>query len=438
MNSAEISTIFGVQNWLFYSTEANFGLNYSSSRQTFNWAMDQSKKRERDEAQPKQRKRKSRFGEAPAGAVDQAAAAAQAAQAAAAALAQQRALQAAQMQAQIQAQIASVKSMLDEKGIKSLSAQSGAPVPLVLDERGRQVDKFGRVVKTVGPERTFKINAKTATTAKPKVNPYLAHKTGGGLGIDTSGGRDAKPAVAVKRSRANKALQFIEPGKYIKQAENMRDKEMKKLLLDDFRNGTGEGPAKEDEEKIVLTRPRIPPTALIDVPEMEWWDEALLPATIRKARKTILEGAARPAADHAHIAATNVKTHTLVHHPVSVRPTSDKAEPTAIPLMLTKKVSCKYSCGTRCTPQSDTGAQAHSKAKACRARAGEARECYVRACSPARAKGEDFKLDACAGQRGGRRPFGRGKEGSKRNGEATEKPRHAKLGKVCICGIRNW
>ncbi|CAM9868252.1 unnamed protein product, partial [Phaeothamnion confervicola] len=156
-----------------------------------------------------------------------------------------KAAQHAALQAKIQARLANSAILLNQTaaatGTGAAAGGSATPAAgqqpwaerrtrdftLLLDDQGRQVDAEGRVVK-LGPVQTLKVNRHKGE------NPYLAH--------GASGGSD-DPSLRHRQARTQKALQFVEPGRYSKLGDTMRFREQRQFL-----RGRAEGRANNAEQ----------------------------------------------------------------------------------------------------------------------------------------------------------------------------------------------
>ncbi|CAM9894544.1 unnamed protein product [Ascophyllum nodosum] len=94
---------------------------------------------------------------------------------------------------------------------------------LRLDEQGRQVDAEGKLVRQ-GPVLTLKANRLGGKAH----NPYLQHST-----VDETDATqvvDPRVQTGSRDKRAKRAFNFVEEGTYVKQGENLRFREHRKLI----------------------------------------------------------------------------------------------------------------------------------------------------------------------------------------------------------------
>lgn len=324
-------------------------------------------------ASPSKRKRRSRFSDAPAGAPGIAAAPAPPAglpapagprvEAGVGMDAMEKARRAAEIQRQIQEQLMSVSRALGGQGMPGGRA-TFIPPPLLLNERGEQIDEQGNVVKpATAPVASLKANQRAI---KQATNPYLAHlepkpDAAGRAAAASAGTTAAAPVVdprlhtVDRRQRGNRALRFVEQGRYTEEGEAMRAREARRAVYASLRviksrpqgEGEGAGAGAAGEAAATATTPgaaaaadaasSLPPAREEPVPAMEWWDAAFLPADQRTRAGT------GPGADptfrpsYSDVTVTNQKTASYVEHPVPILGVPE--EPVeALPLMLTKKV----------------------------------------------------------------------------------------------------
>jgi U4/U6 small nuclear ribonucleoprotein PRP3 len=316
----------------------------------------------------------------------------------------QMSLKAAELQAAIAAQLASASSLLNQVQATTASAagaggtRKAAYRTLRLDEQGREIDESGRLVtQDFSQIRTLAANLAVNQAQKKKVNPYLAHKIGpsqqGGpvppaslpylppgvvaevLSEEADGKKydafDERVAVANRDRRGKKALSFVEPGKYVAEAETLRVKEERKIIAG-YSSGrkapevifnrafncflyesyvmnidvvqlvsdlaTSEpAPAASAEALSSSSAPVSlpPPHDGGVVPSMEWWDEAFLPKQQREERKR--SRAAADKDDYSLVAITYVKSFQYVQHPVAVKALGGEKPDQPLPMYLTKK-----------------------------------------------------------------------------------------------------
>lgn len=139
--------------------------------------------------------------------------------------------------------------------------------PLRVDEQGREIDEFGNVVKReIAPVKTLAANLAASGAAKKKENPYLAHRStsssssapvpavasnapvavasssSSAMQVDNNNAGPETAAAAgeailderlptkKREMKGKKALQFVEAGKYIKEAAKLQEKEERKII----------------------------------------------------------------------------------------------------------------------------------------------------------------------------------------------------------------
>ena len=231
-----------------------------------------------------------------------------------------------------------------------------------MDANGREIDANGNVIQ-IQRHATLKANRRVRKE-KIESNPYLRHRAG-------TEKKDDKvpfdPRIMVQnkiKARKKKSLQFVEQGKFTKQAQQFRTNIVKNAILreaaaakDGERKGgprlsfnrmgqstfatqiiprsvdantvpLGERKKSVKDHGIVALPQRADESE--DVPHMEWWDVAFLPKEKRKLKSR-----------HQHYEdldfEKNCKTWNLVEHPIPIDPLVEKQQPEAMKLMLTKK-----------------------------------------------------------------------------------------------------
>ena len=319
--------------------------------------IDKKRKVELDNsADDQSRKRSSRFSETP---VDGAAATAQekalqiAKQLQLDSSANQTALSSfsveiSHIQNEIAQQIASVTSLLQSTN------QSGEPGerkavyrPLLLDSQGREIDTRGLVVKSSGPIKTLVANVAVSQAQKKKENPYLQHTKPPNLSEEVVKdlSYDDRVRVANRETRSKKALNFVDAGTYLKQADIIRAKEERKLIAG-YLSGRKAPEIVADEEDAVVESSKIlskppegenipPPTDDNIVPSMEWWDESFLPKDIRESRRRSLVQSSND--DYEKLLLQNSKTFKYIQHPIPVKALGGEKSEEPLPMYLTKK-----------------------------------------------------------------------------------------------------
>ncbi|TMW60454.1 hypothetical protein Poli38472_000496 [Pythium oligandrum] len=236
------------------------------------------------------------------------------------------------------------------------------PAPLLLDEQGRQIDENGNVVaaRVPAPVATLRANKSGASAAKSNQNPYLSHRT-----VDKEDRVDAvDPRLKAKRreARAAKSFSFVQQGTYVKQAENLRAREAKKMLAgftsgrnprgyqkeaivpidEDTANGL-DGAKTETPESMEVFDVDVPIRPEPNTPDVEWWDIEYLPKDKKAAvdKFGFIKVQARKdnpeiTIEYAEMKAKFCGTLHVIEHPARLNPAfKQDTEPVAIPLMLT-------------------------------------------------------------------------------------------------------
>eukprot|EP00903_Cladosiphon_okamuranus_P006751 g6586.t1 len=286
---------------------------------------------------------------------------------AAAAAARAKAAEMAMLEAQIRASISNATSMfaaapptvppavaagvaaaatngIGNNGTASVLPKKAKDHTLRLDDKGRQVDADGKVVR-MGPVLTAKANR----LGNKAHNPYLQHKTV----EETDAAQVVDPRVQTgnRDKRAKRAFNFVEEGTFVKQGDNLRFREHRKLLSgrnsgrnraeqldapgdDGNRAGTSSLSAysaqpEVNEAEVAAAAAAaaaakeaenaVPPLreAGQDLVEMEWWDEAFLTKEMRddKAAGKLEGDAGSTEALYALLKLENAKTFKYVQHP---------------------------------------------------------------------------------------------------------------------------
>ncbi len=254
---------------------------------------------------------------------------------------------------------------------------SKAPQGIRIDHLGRMVDSEGNVIDMkIGPVSTMKINQKKEQERRVKQMLKLQRDTFGGSKRE---GKFYDPALEeAKRKRERKklgAFSFVEQGTYIKRGEMIRKKQTLELLdsadpaLIPAAGGTTAGTQATSALSRILSkgskfRPPDP------VPEVEWWDAALLPPdkksfAPKRGGDAAENGVARAAAptlkefseaDFA-ISETDLLTKlitNLVQHPPPVKNEyMERLNNTAVKVMLTDKERKKLARNKRLEKEKD-------------------------------------------------------------------------------------
>lgn len=292
------------------------------------------------------------------------------------------AVAAAKLQAKIQAQLAAAQSQLNSAsmkwhrpGVAGSRWGAGRAAPGAGDKssglQGLLNMPFKREVATL------KVNQREVK----KRNPYLdddepaAADAGADGGQPKSVAKSSAPGIAVgvdpristrkREMRGQRALKWVEEGRYLKAGEQARDKAERRVVyhkkkgpgtawnpkqVDDDAAAGGGGAERGDANLVPLgdgsfvNGEVVPPRRTSgSAMDMEWWDVEFLPEDVRKLRaeaeKAKESGKAdvdMPSATHAECKLTNAKTWAYVEVPAPVE-FIPRAAPKAMPLMLTKK-----------------------------------------------------------------------------------------------------
>lgn len=231
-----------------------------------------------------------------------------------------------------------------------------------MDANGREIDANGNVIQ-IQRQVTLKANQRVRKE-KTESNPYLQHRSGAAEKKEVP----FDPRIMVQnkiKARKKKSLQFVEQGKFTKQAQQFRNNIVKNAILREAAaaaeekerrggprlsfNRMGQStfatqiiprnvdantmPLGERNRSVkdhgIVALPRRADESE-DVPRMEWWDVAFLPKEKRNMKS-----------HHHHFEdldlEKNCKTWNLVEHPVPIDPLIEKERPEAMKLMLTKK-----------------------------------------------------------------------------------------------------
>ncbi|ETW02411.1 hypothetical protein H310_05926 [Aphanomyces invadans] len=268
----------------------------------------------------------------------------------------EKAREAAEKEARIQQILKSTREQISQ--VQNLwtgyEKKSFMPAPLLLDEQGRHIDADGNVIEsTVATHATIKANISVADAQKEApqaVNPYLSFRS-----IDKDDRVDSvDPRLKTKKreTRGAKNFNFVKQGTFVKQGEQMRAKEAKKMLagfssgrnpnayvketvadIPDAAGPTGDGDATTPAIVDVPMKPDAP------VPEIEWWDIIFLPKdkqdlvdkhgfTKAIGRTSVLDYLVDLRLKHAG-------TSHLIEHPARIK-TTRKEQIVTLPIMLTK------------------------------------------------------------------------------------------------------
>ncbi|KAG7391206.1 U4/U6-U5 snRNP complex subunit prp3 [Phytophthora pseudosyringae] len=273
----------------------------------------------------------------------------------------------------VQSQMSHIKALLRKPGapVAAAAATHSAhavghstfmPAPLLLDEQGREIDAAGKVVAekpTVAPVATLKANqgaARGGEAAKKKnQNPYLSHHT-----VDEEDKLEAvdpRLKVTKRETRARKTFNFVAQGTYVKQAEQVRARDAKKMMagFTSGRNPRGyqkesiapitesAEPDNETSSKMEVDSVEVPPKPEMSTPDVEWWDVGYLPKDKRAIvdKFGFIKAKARREDPEERVSYSDMKlkycgTAHVIEHPVRLNLiVKDDGKPVAVPLMLT-------------------------------------------------------------------------------------------------------
>lgn len=184
----------------------------------------------------------------------------------------EKAKRAAELQARIKNQLSTKPALLSTIGTGQPLATK--PTPLILDSEGRTVDAAGRTIQLSQRQPTLKANIRAQKRAqfkqivqeKPKEkvvgeSPYFDHRMG--------------TSAALAPQRGKKMFKFHEPGKFQRLAQTMRAKAQLERLQGEIAS-TARKTGISSATKLAL----IAPSKEVyedRVPDVEWWDAAILP-----------------------------------------------------------------------------------------------------------------------------------------------------------------
>ncbi|KAL3673824.1 hypothetical protein V7S43_001514 [Phytophthora oleae] len=274
----------------------------------------------------------------------------------------------------VQSQMSHIKALLRKPGAPAgasatinsdHAAGSGTfmPAPLLLDEQGREIDAAGNVVAekpAVAPVVTLKANqgARGGDAAKKNQNPYLSHRT-----VDEEDkveAVDPRLKATKRETRARKTFNFVAQGSYVKQAEQVRARDAKKMMAGFTSGRNPRGYQKEsivaiDESaeltpedgeqarKMEVDSVEVPPKPEVSTPDVEWWDVEYLPKDKRAMvdKFGFIKAKVRKEDPHATVSYADMKlkycgTAHVIEHPVRLNLiVRHDDKPVAVPLMLT-------------------------------------------------------------------------------------------------------
>ncbi|RHY53711.1 hypothetical protein DYB30_004714 [Aphanomyces astaci] len=279
----------------------------------------------------------------------------------------EKAREAAEKEARIEKILKSTREQISQ--VQNLwtgfDKKSFMPAPLLLDDQGRHIDASGNVIaSTVAPNVTLKANISVADAQKepvPKaVNPYLSFRT-----IDKDDRMDSlDPRLKTKKreTRGAKNFNFVKQGTFVKQGEQMRAKEAKKMLagfssgrnpnayvketVADVPDATAVPPSVSDKDgvnPVLFDVEDVPMKPDAPVPEVEWWDIVFLPKDKQDlvdkhgfAKTIIGRGTHGGTVDYlVDLRLKHAGTSHLIEHPARIK-SARKEQIVTLPIMLTK------------------------------------------------------------------------------------------------------
>ncbi|KAL7691600.1 putative U4/U6 small nuclear ribonucleoprotein Prp3 [Plasmopara halstedii] len=257
----------------------------------------------------------------------------------------------------VQSQMSHIKELLRKPGASTgisiassgiqnaHTASSGPfmPAPLLLDEQGREIDAEGNVVAEkpmVAPVATLIANqegARGSNTATKKQNPYLSHRA---VDIeDKFEALDPRLKVTKRETRARNTFKFAVQGIYVKQAEQIRARDAKKMMAGFTSGRNPRGYQKEAIVPIDEMAESIP----VNEGTSKWWDIEFLPRDKRVVldKFGFIKEKTRKGNSAISISYTDMKlkycgTAHVVEHPARLNLiVRHDNTPVAVPLMLT-------------------------------------------------------------------------------------------------------
>ncbi|BBM98014.1 U4/U6 small nuclear ribonucleoprotein PRP3 [Marchantia polymorpha subsp. ruderalis] len=222
-----------------------------------------------------------------------------------------------------------------------------APV-LRLDAHGREVDENGNVVDRpkITSISTLKVNInKQKKEAFKILRPELEEDPVDNPYYDERVGIDKKKLVRAKRS----AFQFVEEGKWSKQAEMLRlksqfgDAKAKEIKMKQAQLSKAKSEADINPNLIEVTE-RVPvkeEKVKEVIPDVEWWDAYLLPSG---SYDDVM-------GEKFHV--NEKKISIYVEHPVPIEPPAEPAPPAPQPGKITKKEQKKLRTQRRLAKEKD-------------------------------------------------------------------------------------
>eukprot|EP00898_Chlorokybus_atmophyticus_P005252 jgi/Chlat1/5728/Chrsp38S05566 len=221
------------------------------------------------------------------------------------------------------------------------AAKPFRPPVLRVDAQGREIDEQGNVIEhKVAAVSTLKVNINKAKKEAFKIERPSEEELTTSTFFDPRMGIDKKALLRPKRS----TFTFVEEGTFQKQAEaqrlrarfgDERARQEKLAKAADKRYGADE---EDVNPNLIQLGSKVAPPKKRErepVPDVEWWDVALLPSgtyeNIPSESDRTQDGAGPP------LELNKDKITIYVEHPVPIEPPAEAAPPPPQPLMLTKK-----------------------------------------------------------------------------------------------------
>eukprot|EP00042_Codosiga_hollandica_P048703 m.549706 g.549706 ORF g.549706 m.549706 type:complete len:547 (-) comp57726_c0_seq4:126-1766(-) len=204
-------------------------------------------------------------------------------------------------------------------GASTASFLSGIATPkpasatkVTIDPLGRLVDGSGRVIEMVRTS-DLKVNKDAIADKQKKVEAKAEE-----LLPEEDPNFDERLTIKPAQ-RSARGLMFVEAGKYEALANRMRSRAMLDKLQADIASATKKNTISA-ATKLVLMAPKTVNLSAIHVPDVEWWDLPFLPTKSYEDRDVDVSAVTR-----------------LVQHPIGVQPPAERAQPAALPVMMTSK-----------------------------------------------------------------------------------------------------
>lgn len=211
------------------------------------------------------------------------------------------------------------------EGVKAQAKPTDGPIPLILDEQGRQVDLEGKLVSAAASKassnKSLLINKRVE---REKVFGAVSKKEKSDVPKALF---DARLSAAAPKREKKKALRFVEPGTFVRK-EDRAVAEQKLADLNQHLAKTGEDmtPELAMEIKMDLDATSVSGFDREPVPDYEWWDLAL-----------VGEEGYVPSSMEDLKARALAKVNVMLEHPRDVQSLKPEPKEAVIPLMLTEK-----------------------------------------------------------------------------------------------------